>query len=68
MDFVSIDAADSELQETATFGMAVCHTLHASNDGSLIGNQVDEEAFKFSGGELIQRDGASTQIKFEGKT
>jgi magnesium-transporting ATPase (P-type) len=68
MDFVSVDAADSELKETATFGLAVCHTLHARKDGTLVGNHVDEEAFKASGGELIQKDGSSTQVKFQGQT
>lgn len=68
MDFISLDAETTELEETATIGMGVCHTLHKTMDGQMIGNHVDAVSFKHAGGELIQTNNQATQIKVCGKT
>lgn len=66
MDFISLDSANSELEEKSKLGVAVCNTLHKLADGTLIGNMVDVVAFQHVGAELEKTTGALSKIKCQG--
>lgn len=67
MDFMSLDAATIESTNKATVGMGVCHTLHKTREGKLIGNHVDTVSFEYAGGELHQEDGQPNKIEVCGR-
>jgi magnesium-transporting ATPase (P-type) len=67
LDFVNLEASSSESRDTATLGMAVCHTLHVTSEGQLIGNNVDSVAFQHTGSTFVHEAETKPLIKFGGE-
>lgn len=66
MDFLSVDCGSDETtaaSDKISLGMAVCHTLSLTNNGEIVGNQVDKASFEATGADI--RDG--NKIVFRGK-
>jgi predicted P-type ATPase len=69
MDFVGVDTSDDKAVKNQTYiGLAVCHSLKMSGDGTTIGNSVDKACFEASGGLIRSLKGESVRIEHNGVT
>jgi predicted P-type ATPase len=66
LEFVSFEGGNSG--NRIQIGMAVCHTLTATKNGEIVGNQVDLCSFQTTGATLLHKGSDPPRISLNGET
>jgi predicted P-type ATPase len=66
MDLHSVDC-EASMKDKVTLGMAVCHTLTTTSNGTVVGNQVDKVSFESTEAKLSIEQGEPHRILMGGQ-